>query len=259
MLPDWLAAARRPLHVTKLDPDRPLDRARARAVAGSGTDAVVVGGTQGITRAKVVRLLRLLAGAPVPVLVEVSDEACAVPGADGYLVPLVLNAAHPDWLGARHARALAVLGRLVPWERVLSEGYVVANPDSAVGRRVGVRRAPGPRQAAGYAWLGAGIMRLPLIYLEYSGRFGGTRLLAAMRAALDRLREAAGERPLLVYGGGVDGEERARAVLAHADVLVVGNAVYLEDGLDRLAATVAAVRAFRSGGGAHVAAGLRQR
>lgn len=259
MLRDWLAEVRRPLHVTKLDPDRPLEARRLQAVAASGTDALVIGGTQGITRAKVLHLLRRLAGAPVPVLVEVSHEACALPGADGYLVPLVLNAGHPDWLGARHARALAALGRLVPWERVLAEGYVVANPESAVARLVGVRRAPDPRQAAGYAWLGAGLMRLPVIYLEYSGRFGGTRLLAAMRAALDGVRAAGGWRPLLVYGGGVDGAERARAVLDHADAVVVGNAVYRDDGLDRLAASVAAVRALRSGGGAHVAAGLRQR
>lgn len=240
MLPRLLA--RRPLHLTKLDPDRPLDRARARAVAASGTDAVVVGGTQGITRAKVLALLRMLAGAPVPVLIEVSDEACAVPGADGYLVPFVLNAPAADWLGARHARALARVGRLVPWERVLAEGYVVANPDAAVAHRVGVTRAPSPAEAAGFAWLGAGLLRLPILYLECSGRYCGTRLLAAMRRALARLPAAGEPAPLLVYGGGIDGWRRARSTLAYADAIVVGNAVYEPDGLERLAETVRAAR-----------------
>ena len=43
--PDWRAWR----HVTKIDPERPLDPATLEAVYTSGTDAIMVGGSTGMT------------------------------------------------------------------------------------------------------------------------------------------------------------------------------------------------------------------
>lgn len=231
-LPPWW----RWRHVVKLDPDRPLSDAALRQVLACGTDAVVVGGTQGITAAKVLALLDRLQGAPVPVALEVSAPGAAVPGVGTYFIPLVLNAGDPRWLAGDPAAALADLlpryGPLIPWERMWPAAYLVQNPAAAAAQKTGARPAP-PHLAAGYAALAARVWRLPLIYVEYSGTFGDPDLVAAVR-------RAAGPTCRVWYGGGVDTPDRAAAMARAAHTVVVGNAAHTCP--ECLPATVAAVR-----------------
>ncbi len=49
----------------------------------------------------------------------------------------------------------------------------------------------------------------------------------------------------LIYGGGITNRDEAKAVAAHADVVVVGNAIY--DDLKQALKTVRAVREARGG------------
>lgn len=253
MAPPWAAWR----HVTKLDPDRPLSDRVLEAVAQSGTDAVVLGGTGGLTREKVAGLLARVRRYPWPVGIEVSDPACLVPGADWYFVPVVLNAGDPEWLSAAHRRTLAELlrtGAPLDFGRVVGEGYVVQNPASAVGRLTRAVPAASPEEAAAAALYAVRLLGLPLVYFEYSGTFGDPELVRAARAALAAgPGEPAGPgapagpggcraapRARLWYGGGVDGPARAAAMAAVADTVVVGNALY-EAGPQALAATVRAV------------------
>lgn len=234
-------------HVVKLDPDKPLPRSDLRAIARSGTDALIIGGTQGITRAKVGRLLTGLWQAPVPVLIEVSAPESLLPGADGYLIPVPLNSPDPYWLMGAHIEALRRFGGRVPWERVFAEGYIMMNPDSAAARRVGVREAPAEADVRAYVRLAAGLWRLPIIYLEYSGRLGDPRQVAQVRNVLRRIPAGTGETawPRFFYGGGIADAAAAGRMAAVAHTIVVGNAIYQPDGLERLHATVRAVAESR--------------
>lgn len=238
-------------HVTKLDPARALDDRTLEGVARSGTDAVVLGGTDGLTGEKVETLLERVRRHPWPVGIEVSHPACLAPGADWYFIPVVLNAGDPEWLSAAHRRTLAELvraGVALDFSRVVGEGYVVQNPDSAVGhmtRALPVASAPEAAAAALYARY---VLGLPLVYFEYSGAFGGPALVRAASGALAAGIRQAGPppgtgspRPRVWYGGGVDGAARAAAVAAVADTVVVGNAVYT-GGAAVLAETVRGVR-----------------
>lgn len=56
MFPDW----KNWRHVVKLDPDKAADEYMIEQVVASGTDAIIVGGTQNISREKVLRLYKLL-------------------------------------------------------------------------------------------------------------------------------------------------------------------------------------------------------
>lgn len=229
--PNWRAWR----HVTKLDPERPLSPAALDAVYASGTDAILVGGSTGMTFDAVARLLSTLADAPVPVALEVSSLESAMPGPALFLVPLVLNTDQAEWLGSAQAAALArilpALGPVIPWHLVLPEAYLVLNPDSSVARVTGARTSLNAAAAAGYAALAGRVLRLPLVYVEYSGTFGDMALLAAVK-------EAAGDAHV-VYGGGVTSGPQAARAAAIADTVVVGNLLYAQP--QSLAETVAAV------------------
>lgn len=205
-------------HVTKLDPDRGISAERLGFVCSSGTDAIVLGGTLGVTRAKVAGLMRRLDGCGLPVLIEVSSAGAVVPGADGYLIPLVLNSPDAQWIVGAHQSALKRFGGVIDWTRVAAEGYVVLNGDSAVARLTGAATSLGPADVAAYAQYAGRILGLPILYLEYSGTYGDPSVVRAARGAPGGAR--------LFYGGGIDSGEKAAEMGALADTIVVGNLIY---------------------------------
>lgn len=219
-------------HLFKLDPDKPIGDEALEAVCTSGTDAVIVGGSSGVTYDNTVELLARIRRYEVPCVLEMSDAEAAVPGFDGYLVPIVLNAGSAEWVTGRQAAAIAAYGPFVPWAETAGEGYIILNGDSEAARVTSARTSLDEEQAAAYAMLADRLMRLPIVYIEYSGRFGDMSLVNRVRRALTSSR--------LIYGGGVKDAESARLAAEAAHTVVVGNAVY-----DRLAdalATVAAVK-----------------
>ncbi|MDQ7794695.1 MAG: heptaprenylglyceryl phosphate synthase [bacterium] len=222
-------------HLTKLDPDRLLDDRRLEAVLGSGTDALVLGGTQGITSARVQSLLRRVAGQGLPVAIEVSSFSALVPGADLYLVPVVLNAGDPFWIVGAHQQAVRAVGEWTRelWDLVVAEGYVILNPASAVAQLTAATAGLSAEEVVAYARCAEELLGLPVLYLEYSGCYGDPRVVRAVGAILGRAR--------LFYGGGIDSPARAREMAALADTVVVGNLVY-EGDPRLLAQVVAAVR-----------------
>ncbi|PDO11116.1 MAG: geranylgeranylglyceryl/heptaprenylglyceryl phosphate synthase [Candidatus Reconcilbacillus cellulovorans] len=218
-------------HVFKLDPDRSIGDAELERVCLSGTDAVVVGGSTGVTADNTLELLGRIRRYPVDCALEISDPDAVAPGFDWYLVPVVLNAESADWVTRKAQQAVRRYGPLIPWDRLVPEGYIVLNADSAVARLTRPETALGAEDVAAYAELAERLFRFPIVYLEYSGVFGDMDVLRHVRK---RLRSAR-----LFYGGGVDGPDRAKEAAQWADTVVVGNAVYRD--LERALATVAAV------------------
>lgn len=230
--PDWRAWR----HVTKLDPDRPLPAEHLELIYRSGTDAILLGGSTGITQTAVLNLLSRLTDSPVPVALEVSTMESALPGPALFLIPLVLNTPDARWMGGAQAMALRhilpVVGEYIPWNLLLPEAYLVLNPEATVTRVTGADASIDTATAAAYAAFAGRVLRLPLIYVEYSGTFGDMELLRAVK-------ESAGEAHV-VYGGGVSDREQAAAASRWADTVVVGNLVYTAP--ERLGETVAGVR-----------------
>src|SRR5690606_12960233 len=150
----------------------------------------------------------------------------------------VLNTEDPRWFIGHHLDGLARVGARVPWDRVLAEGYIIGNPDSAAARRAQAV-APSRRRLATLVQFGAGVLDLPVVYLEYSGRAAPDEAVAAAARALRGIR-AGGSRSRLFYGGGIAGYEGARKRLQQVDTIVVGNVLYTPRGLEALEATLAA-------------------
>lgn len=221
--------------VAKLDPDKTLSPAALQILGEGGVDAVIVGGTQGISFDNTSRLVRQVrdCGYTGPLVQEISAEDAVVPGVDAHLIPVVLNAGDVRWLSGAHLEAVKRYGGLIHWDKVLTEGYLVCNGDSAVGRLTGSGEIS-PVDAAAYTVLAEEIYRIPLLYIEYSGRFGDMELVRAVSGARKKIH--------LVYGGGVKTPEQFRRVAPLVDTVVAGN-IFYEDP----AAALKLLRSFRHG------------
>jgi len=219
-------------HVFKLDPDREIGDEALEAVCTSGTDAILVGGSSGVTFDNTAELMSRVRRYEVPCAFELSDPSCGVPGFDGYLIPSVLNTKRSEWLIGRHAEALKDFGHLLPWESIVGEAYLVLNPDSTVARLTGADARLSQDEAVAYSQVADRLWNVPILYVEYSGTFGD---MAVLKAIKQGLRQAH-----LIYGGGIDGPDKAALAARAADTVVVGNAVY-----DRLASALATVEAVK--------------
>lgn len=219
-------------HITKLDPDRELGQEEVAEVCRSGTDAVMVGGTQGVTEEKVDRLLGEVRRHDVALCVEPSNPSSVVHGENYLFVPTVLNAGDVAWLVEMHKEWVR-LDREIDWSTTVMEGYVVLNPDSAVARVTEAKTDQEPDDVAAYAEVAEHVFGLPVVYVEYSGTYGDPEKVEAAAGAVEEAR--------LFYGGGIDGYEKAREMAGFANTIVVGNAVY-EKGVDALRETVRGAR-----------------
>jgi putative glycerol-1-phosphate prenyltransferase len=205
-------------HVFKLDPDKTISDEHLEMLCNSGTDAIMVGGSSGVTFDNTIDLLSRVRRYALPCVSEISNLEAVVPGFDLYFIPVVLNSRQGQWITGRHREALKQFGKMLPWESLVPEGYVVLNPDSTVARLTHADAHLGRQDVIACANLTEKLFRLPVCYLEYSGTFGDMDLVRQVRDTLEETQ--------LFYGGGINSEDKARQALAAADTIIVGNVIY---------------------------------
>lgn len=220
-------------HVFKLDPERELGDDVLEAVCLSGTDAVMIGGSSGVTYDNTVELMSRVRRYELPCVLEVSDLEAVVPGFDLYMIPMVLNTADSAWITGHHRQAVERYSDLIPWETLVPEGYIVLNPDAAVAKLTAAETGLSLAAAEACAHVGSKLMKLSVIYVEYSGIFGDMRLV-------EQVRGAAGAAVRVFYGGGICDAQTAAQAASVSDTIVVGNIIY--ENWTKALETVAAVR-----------------
>ena len=254
-VPDWD-------HVTKVDPEGAKKLPLLYPLWLAETDAVSVGGSADVTPANTETAFDLLAPLSTPVCHEPSGADHVTERsrdtADLLLVPEVLNGDSEALVGTlgvavenvREVLAPRLLARKAPWlpdrvtpwlpERAADwlagvatslllseaafEAYIVQNPDSAAAREAGVDAEDvlDPGAAKRRAMAADRHLGSEIVYLEYSGTFGGETAIET----LDRI-DGALVRSRLWYGGGLASGEDVRAVReAGADTVVVGDAFH---------------------------------
>ena len=217
-------------HVLKVDPDKELaDGDTFADVCTSGTDAIEIGGTTGMTEEKMETVVSACREYDVPLYQEPSNPGVVIedPGLDGYLIPTVFNAGDPFWITGAHKEWARI--DEVEWGRTHTEAYIVLNPAASVATYTEANCELDTEEVAAYATVAERLFGQEIVYLEYSGMLGDTEKVAAATDALDEATT--------FYGGGVRDYESAKTMGAVADVVVVGDLVH-EEGVAAVEETV---------------------
>ncbi|WP_137289807.1 heptaprenylglyceryl phosphate synthase [Natronorubrum halophilum] len=230
-------------HVTKVDPAKPLP---SDLTVLSGTDLVIVGGSDDVTEANTLEAIRAMKERfpELPVFQEPYSSAHVsretIEAADYLSIPAVYNGDREHFVG-KHVdlftqvgrkpgeligSSLPIVGDLIASKGIdaiselatnlIGEGYVVQHLESAAATTSGVDTTYTPEQVAGAALATETFYGFPIFYVEYSGTYGGPEDVAAAARYL--------EETTLLYGGGIDSQQKATEILeAGADAVVVGD------------------------------------
>jgi phosphoglycerol geranylgeranyltransferase len=218
-------------HIVKIDPDKSLVEGETfEDVCATGTDAIEIGGTTGMTTDKMQRVIDACATYDVPLYLEPSAPEVAVndDALDGYLIPTVLNTENTFWTIGAH-KEWARLEDDLPWDRITTEAYIVMNPEASVATYTEADCDQGPDDVAAYAEVAEQLFGQEIIYVEYSGMLGDPDVVEAAHDALDDAT--------LFYGGGIHDYESAHTMAQRSDVVVVGDLVH-DEGVDAVQETV---------------------
>ena len=214
-------------HITKLDPDKPISQKCVDAVVGSGTDAIMMSGTQNITNEKISKLISMLKDYSIPKILEpVDSQFLQYEGVDYIFVPSIINTDDATWLIGKHKEWIQKYE--INWDMIVPEAYIVLNPDSAVGRLTSAKTKVSTEDAAAYASCAERYFNFPIVYIEYSGTYGNPEVVKSISDKLERSR--------LFYGGGIDSRAKALEMKEYADTIVVGNVLY--DALEKFFETI---------------------
>lgn len=204
-------------HVFKLDPDKDISDDDLEKICESGTDAVIVGGTDQVTLENVLDLLSRIRRYTVPCVLEISNMESITPGFDFYFIPSVLNSRDRKWISGLHHEAIKEYGDVMNWDEIKMEGYCILNQEAKAFQYTAAE-LPEKEDVIAYARMAEKMFHFPIFYMEYSGTYGDPELVQAVK---NELKDT-----LLVYGGGIQSAKQAKEMSRYADIIVVGNAIY---------------------------------
>lgn len=218
-------------HIFKLDPAKDISDDDLALICESGTDAIIVGGTDHITLDGVFDLLIRTKRYDVPCILEISDMEAIVPGFDYYFIPMVMNSFDKKWMMDIQHQAIKQYQALIDWEDMFFEGYCILNDQAKAFQHTNCF-LPDIEDVVAYAKMAEHVFHLPIFYIEYSGVYGGPELVKKVSQALESTR--------LFYGGGIESKAQAREMKEYADCIIVGNSIYTN--LTEALTTVSAVK-----------------
>ncbi|TQR17687.1 heptaprenylglyceryl phosphate synthase [Psychrobacillus vulpis] len=219
-------------HIFKLDPAKAISADALEKVCESGTDAIIIGGSDGVTLDNVIDLLMRIRRYAVPVALEVSTIESITPGFDFYFIPSVLNSTDTKWVKDLHHAATKEFGEVMNWEEIIPEGYCILNPDCKAAKLTSAKHPESNDEIIAYAQMVEHMFKFPIFYMEYSGKYGDIEVVKKVKSGLVNTK--------LFYGGGIQTVEQAREMAEYADTIIVGNQVY--DDLEEALKTVNAVK-----------------
>lgn len=219
-------------HVFKVDPAKEISDEALEQICESGTDVILVGGTDGVTIDNVIDILLRVRRFSVPVALEISNVESVLAGFDYYFIPSVLNSRETKWVKDLHHEAIKEYGDVMVWDELVAEGYCILNPDCKVAQVTNADTDLTKEDVIAYARLAENYFKLPIFYIEYSGTYGDKEIVSSVKEVLNDTK--------LFYGGGITTVEQAAEMARIADTVVVGNIIY--DDLKQALKTVEAVK-----------------
>ena len=232
--------ARGKVHMTLIDPDKQAagEAGRLASMASdAGTDAIMVGGSTGVTQAKVDDTVQAIkAGCDVPVILFPAGASSLSRHADAVYFMSLLNSRSTRLIVGEQrkaARAVRAWG-LEP----ISMAYLIVEPGMRAGEMGEADPIPRARPEEAVDWaLTAEYLGMRLVYLE-----AGSGAPEPVPPAMVKAVKAAITVPLLA-GGGIRTPAAARSMArAGADILVTGTIVERTKGPAALKDIIAAVK-----------------
>jgi phosphoglycerol geranylgeranyltransferase len=242
-------------HITKVDPEGEKQLPVLFPSYLSQTSAVSVGGSQDVTDENTERTFELLTDSGVTAFHEPSEATHVTEKtrdhADFLAVPEVLNGDSESLVGTLGKGLNYVRDDLGPEmveqkvglnldglfgerasdfiagmmiDQAVFEAYIIMNVDSAAAREANVTEEDllTAQEGKERALAAQHHLDSEIIYLEYSGTFGGSEAVEMLEAIDDGVSWSQ-----IWYGGGLDNSENAERVLdAGADAVVVGDAFH---------------------------------
>lgn len=231
------------MHMTLIDPEKqsPEESAEiALKACRAGTDAIMVGGSTGVTQANLDETcVQIKRNCKLPLIYFPSGANAISSKCDAIYFMSMLNSRNVKNITGEHAKGAPIIKKL--GLEPISMGYVIVEPGMKVGE-VGeaevVRRGEFDR-LIGYA-LTAEYFGMDLLYLEAGSGAPEPVPLDMIAAA----REAV-EIPLVLGGGIVTPEQAKQMAAAGADIIVTGTLVENGEFEKRLRKMTAAVHASK--------------
>ncbi len=227
--------------MTLLDPDKQSADDAGRLAAGaatSGSDAIMIGGSTGVTQDQVdATVLAIKSAVSIPTILFPASAANLSRHADALYFMSLLNSRDPRLIVGEQRRAAPLVKK---WGlETIPMAYLVVEPGmraGEVGRAEPIPRSQ-PQAAVEYA-LAAQMLGMRLVYLEAGS--GAPEpvpgpMIRAVRQVLDI--------PLIVGGGIRTPEAAASVARAGADIVVTGTVVEREQDGEALRRIIEAVKA----------------
>jgi len=211
------------LHMTLIDPAKQLPKVSGEIAAKAcraGTDAIMVGGSTGITQTNIDDTVdEVKKNCRRPVIYFPSGANAIARKADAIYFMSMLNSKNVRNITGEHSRGAPIIKKL--GIEPISMGYVIVEPGMKVGE-VGeanlVKRGDIPT-IVGYA-LTTEFFGMDLLYLEAGSGAPEpvpTDMIKAVRESVDI--------PIVVGGGIVTPEQAGKVAAAGADIVVTGTLV----------------------------------
>lgn len=206
-------------HLFKLDPAKQITDTEIKRLCTSGTDAIIVGGTDQVTWDNVHDLIMRLSEFDIPCLLEISTPEAIVMGFDHYLIPMVMNSREKKWVMDIQHEAIKQYHAFMDWDDIFMEGYCILNESSQVYQKTNCK-LPSEADVLAYAHMAEHVFKLPIFYVEYSGTYGDPKLLEHVSQELNKT--------LLVYGGGISNRKQAEEMSQYANMIIIGDCIYTD-------------------------------
>ncbi len=214
------------MHMTLIDPDDQTPETAgeiAKAAKNAGTDAIMIGGSTGITKELMDNTIREIKKVvSIPVIIFPNSAHVLSPYADALYFMSLLNSRDVDMIIGQQVKGAIYVKKL--GLEPIPMGYIIVEPGMTVGR-VG-KAVPIPRKnpelAVAYS-LAAQYLGMRMVYLE-AGSGAPEPVPADMISAVRKEISVP-----LVVGGGIRTPEKARGIAkAGADIIVTGTIVEIE-------------------------------
>jgi phosphoglycerol geranylgeranyltransferase len=228
------------LHMTLIDPAK-QDCSHAGSIAAAaeraGTDAIMVGGSTGVTQENLDETILSIKGkVKVPVIYFPSGAHAISRHADAIYFMSMLNSRNRKMIICEQVAAAPIVARM--GLETMAMGYVIVEPGMKVGEvgEADVVRRNDFQTAVAYG-LAAQFMGMDLVYYE-AGSGAPEPVPADMVAAVKK-----NLRIPVVVGGGIRTPEQAETIRkAGADIIVTGTVVELGGFASKLESIIQAIK-----------------